>query len=67
MLAQIEAISFLRSILSRDLAETLIRKNYAVSPVWVAQWIKKTIPNFLQITIVLVNRQLSCKNEFFSV
>ena len=48
------AISFLCLILSHDLAETRIRKNYAVSPVWVAQWIKKTITEFLQITIVLV-------------
>ena len=57
-------LAFLHLILSCDLVEARIRKNYAVLLVWVAQWIKKTIPKFLQITIVLVNRQSLYKNEF---
>ena len=33
-------------------------------PVQVAQWIKKTIPEFFQIVILLVNRQSSYKMSF---
>ena len=58
-------LAFLRLILSRDLAETRIRINYAVSPVWVVQWIKKTIAEFLHITIVLINGHSTYKNKYF--
>ena len=39
-------LAFLRLTLSRDLVEIHVRKNCAVLPVWVAQWIKKTILEF---------------------
>ena len=65
MLALIYSFSFLRLTLSPGFSQSNHPENYAVSPVWVAQETKNTIPEFLQITIVLINRESFYKNELF--
>ena len=65
MLEQDYAFSLLRLTLLRDLTKTTFPENYAVLPVCVAQWTQKTIPEFFQITIALLDRQNPYENKLF--